>query len=71
MLVKPADGRLVRCPVRGTVLPESGEDVPENIFWTRRLRDGDVVRVKDSQKPVTAAPVAAPASDSSKNAGEQ
>ncbi|WP_210510206.1 DUF2635 domain-containing protein [Pantoea ananatis] len=71
MLVKPADGRLVRCPVRGTVLPESGEDVPENIFWTRRLRDGDVVRVKDSQKPVTVAPAAAPASDSSKNAGEQ
>ncbi|MHB9807006.1 DUF2635 domain-containing protein [Pantoea ananatis] len=71
MLVKPADGRLVRCPVRGTVLPESGEDVPENIFWTRRLRDGDVVRVKDSQKPVTAAPAAATASDSSKNAGEQ
>lgn len=71
MLVKPADGRLVRCPVRGTVLPESGEDVPENIFWTRRLRDGDVVRVKDSQKPVIAAPAAAPASDSSKNAGEQ
>ncbi|MGX9376074.1 DUF2635 domain-containing protein [Pantoea ananatis] len=71
MLVKPADGRLVRCPVRGTVLPESGEDVPENIFWTRRLRDGDVVRVKDSQKPVTAAPAAAPAPDSSKNAGEQ
>lgn len=71
MLVKPADGRLVRCPVRGTVLPESGEDVPENTFWTRRLRDGDVVRVKDSQKPVTAAPAAAPAPDSSKNAGEQ
>lgn len=71
MLVKPADGRLVRCPVRGTVLPESGEDVPENIFWTRRLRDGDVVRVKDSQKPVTAAPAAAAAPDSSKNAGEQ
>lgn len=68
MLVKPADGRLIRCPVRGTVLPESGEDVPENIFWTRRLRDGDVVRVKDSQKPVTAA---VPAPDSSKNAGEQ
>lgn len=71
MLVKPADGRLVRCPVRGTVLPESGEDVPENTFWTRRLRDGDVVRVKDSQKPIAAVPAATPAPDSSKNAGEQ
>ncbi|MDC9607053.1 DUF2635 domain-containing protein [Xenorhabdus griffiniae] len=42
MLVKPVAGRRVRCPVRGEFLPESGADVPDNLFWHRRLRDGDV-----------------------------
>ncbi|MDE9517827.1 DUF2635 domain-containing protein [Xenorhabdus bovienii] len=42
MLVKPVAGRLVRCPVRGEFLPESGAEVPDTLFWHRRLRDGDV-----------------------------
>lgn len=42
MFVKPAPGRIVRDPVKGTFLPESGEQVPDNIFWGRRLKDGDV-----------------------------
>ncbi len=43
MFVKPVAGRLVRCPVRGEFLPESGAEVPDTLFWHRRLRDGDVV----------------------------
>lgn len=39
MFVKPVKGRSVRCPV----LPESGQDVPDNVFWRRRLNQGDVV----------------------------
>ncbi|WP_237387330.1 DUF2635 domain-containing protein [Xenorhabdus sp. Sc-CR9] len=43
MFVKPVAGRRVRCPVRGEFLPESGAEVPDTLFWHRRLRDGDVV----------------------------
>lgn len=42
MFVKPAPGRVVRDPVKGAFLPESGEQVPDNIFWGRRIKDGDV-----------------------------
>lgn len=48
MFVKPNNGLSVRCPVKGSPLPENGADVPDNIFWRRRLSDGDVVLV--SQK---------------------
>lgn len=47
MFVKPVPGRQVRCPVKGTLLPEKGAEVPDNsIFWRNRLRDGDVSRVE-------------------------
>ncbi|MDI3221425.1 DUF2635 domain-containing protein [Klebsiella michiganensis] len=42
MFVKPKDGLSVRCPVRGKPLPKEGGEVPDNIFWRRRLKDGDV-----------------------------
>ncbi|MFZ1871726.1 MAG: DUF2635 domain-containing protein [Chania sp.] len=42
MFVKPKLGRAVRDPVRGTFLPEFGAEVPNDIFWNRRLQDGDV-----------------------------
>ncbi|WP_145538931.1 DUF2635 domain-containing protein [Yersinia kristensenii] len=44
MFVKPIAGRAVRDPVKGTLLPESGSEVPDNSFWHRRLQDGDVVQ---------------------------
>lgn len=50
MLVKPKDGLSVRCPVRGEALPHSGAEVPDNTFWKRRLRDGDVTLV-EAKKP--------------------
>ncbi|EHJ8971177.1 DUF2635 domain-containing protein [Salmonella enterica] len=60
MFVKPVAGRMVRCPVRGTLLPESGADVPDDVFWHRRLMDGDVELSKPEQAggaAVTASPV--------------
>ncbi|HGY5200608.1 TPA: DUF2635 domain-containing protein [Raoultella ornithinolytica] len=42
MFVKPKDGLSVRCPVRGEALPTEGAEVPDNTFWRRRLKDGDV-----------------------------
>jgi hypothetical protein len=43
MRVKPAEGRQVRDPLTKALLPATGRDVPDNQFWRRRLRDGDVV----------------------------
>jgi len=45
MKLKPAAGRAVRDPVKGTLLPADGAEVVMDIFWRRRLRDGDVVEV--------------------------
>ncbi|EML0364359.1 DUF2635 domain-containing protein [Providencia rettgeri] len=42
MYVKPIKGRSVRCPVKGSLLPETGQEVPNNVYWRARLNDGDV-----------------------------
>jgi hypothetical protein len=43
MFVKPNNGLSVRCPVKGIPLPKEGAEVPDNTFWRRRLKDGDVI----------------------------
>lgn len=43
MFVKPAPGLSVRDPISKRHLPAEGRDVPESIFWLRRLAGGDVV----------------------------
>jgi len=57
MLVKPADGLVIRDPDLLDLIPETGREVPETDYWMRRLRDKDVVLVE---------PVAAPAKQSAK-----
>lgn len=50
MKVKPSNaGEVVRFPNdRSRVLRAEGEEVPDgDIYWTRRLRDGSVVRVNE------------------------
>lgn len=54
MKLKPANGRAVRDPVKGTLLPETGADVVVDSFWRKRLRDGDVVEVTDTATTSTA-----------------
>ncbi len=63
MFVRPVPGRLVRDPVKGTLLPENGAEVPDDAyFWRNRLRDGDVEKVeKVEQAPVDEASDATPA----------
>lgn len=46
MTLKPRKGVLVRKP-DGLHLAEKGEVVPRNAYWLRRLREGDVIEVKD------------------------
>lgn len=45
MKLKPAAGRAVRDPAKGTLLPAEGAEVDLDAFWRRRLRDGDVEMV--------------------------
>lgn len=54
MKLKPADGRAVRDPAKGKLLPEEGAEVTLNAFWRRRLRDGDVVEVTGTTASATA-----------------
>jgi hypothetical protein len=49
MFVKPADRKIedmqlvVRDPDLHDFLPPEGREVPDSLYWYRRLRDGDVV----------------------------
>jgi hypothetical protein len=48
MKVLPVAGRLVRDPRSMMLLPEEGREVPDDdVFWVRRVRDGDVTVVTD------------------------
>lgn len=38
----PAQGRRVRFP-DGRLLPAEGAEVEHDLYWTRRIADGDVV----------------------------
>lgn len=56
MKVKPVDpNAVIRDPVTRLPLPAEGGDVPENTFWFRRLRAGEVVRI---DAPVGNEPIA-------------
>lgn len=37
----------IRDPQTKRILPAEGGEVPDNVFWRRRLRDGDVVLTED------------------------
>lgn len=43
MFVKPAPGIRVRDPLTKLHIPDAGTEVPEESYWLRRLRSGDVV----------------------------
>jgi len=44
MYIYPKPGLTIIDPVRGDVLPPEGREVDaDDIYWVRRLRDGDVI----------------------------
>ncbi|MCA8037842.1 DUF2635 domain-containing protein [Burkholderia arboris] len=45
MRVKPADGRIVRDPLRGDDLQAEGRDVPRTVYWRRCVQSGDVIEI--------------------------
>lgn len=51
MKVRPAGpDRAVPYPMTNILLPPEGADVPDTVYWRRRLRDGDVVRLDERPK---------------------
>ncbi len=58
MKVKPADPTaVIRDPHTRLPLPAEGAEVPENVFWTRRVLAGDVVRIDERTPPTGVEPV--------------
>lgn len=37
----PTPGLIVRDPATGQVVPPQGAEKPRNLFWLRRIKDGD------------------------------
>lgn len=45
--VTPAEGRAVRMPERGhALMPAEGMEVPLNVYWSRRIAEGDVLKTQ-------------------------
>ncbi|GJE27950.1 DUF2635 domain-containing protein [Methylobacterium organophilum] len=61
-LLDDGEAALVRMPERGYApLPIEGRDVPLDEYWSRRLRDGDVIEGgPPADAPEAPAPKAAP-----------
>lgn len=56
MYVKPAPGLRVIDPVRKQFMPDDGQEISDtDLYWARRLRDGDVVRIKALASPIAPA----------------
>jgi len=52
MYVVPKKGKIVRDPLSGIAVPADGRNVPNNSFWRRRVKAGDVDEVQNVHKPV-------------------
>ena len=52
--IKPKQGLVVRDPATFKRLPEEGDWVTLNSYWTRRLGDQDVVKANPPAKPARA-----------------
>lgn len=66
MFVKPAPGLKVRDPVKKDLLPDDGREVPDvDLYWQRRLNDGDVV-LANAVRGGKSAPAKAPAAEEAK-----
>lgn len=58
MKVKPVDPKaVIRDPHTNVPLPAEGGEVPETVFWTRRLLDKEIERIDEPQTPTGREPV--------------
>lgn len=49
--IKPRAGLIVRDPETFQILATEGEVKRNSQYWQRRLRDGDVIEVKETEEP--------------------
>lgn len=49
MYVIPQAGRNIPDPVKGGYLPKIGRKVEPDIYWYRRIQDGDVTEISDEK----------------------
>ncbi|MBW9102950.1 DUF2635 domain-containing protein [Paraburkholderia phenoliruptrix] len=57
MFVKPAPGLKIRDPQLKDLIPDDGRNVSDDdLYWHRRLRDGDVVLVEKTNAPASTQP---------------
>lgn len=70
MMVYPVPGRAVRDPVTKHVLTEDGLEVSEHdIFWARRVRDGDVTATAPKKEAPTETQGEAPEEQAQEHSG--
>lgn len=55
MYVKPKPGVIVRDPHTKKPVPPEGREVPDERYWQRRVRDGDLVLAEPPPPPPAAA----------------
>ncbi|MGJ8619614.1 MAG: DUF2635 domain-containing protein [Methylophilaceae bacterium] len=54
MFIKPLDRKKIPDIVRGGFLPAEGAEVSDNdIYWQRRIKDGDVIISRPEKTPKT------------------
>ena len=49
--IKPVEGRTIRDPLHGRVVPDDGAEVVRSAYWNRLRRDGDIVFVDFDSAP--------------------
>ena len=58
MKVKPVDpNAVIRDPITYARLPAGGGNVPDNVFWTRRILAGEVVKLDDEIETARKQPI--------------
>ncbi len=59
MFIKPAPGIKLRDPETKQFIPESGQEVGEfDLYWIRRINDGDAIRVTTETPETTSGKLA-------------
>ncbi|WP_087688043.1 DUF2635 domain-containing protein [Pandoraea sp. PE-S2R-1] len=50
MFIKPAPGIMLRDPETRQFVPETGQEVGDfDLYWVRRINDGDAIKVSGPQ----------------------
>ena len=54
--VKPKEGLLVPYPRERRFLPAEGAEVQKSSYWLKRLKDGDIIEIKEKEEAQVQSP---------------